>query len=66
MFGEVIGVWLCTVLNKYAKLKHINLVEIGPGRGAMMGDILRTFGQLQILKNMNVNLIESSPNLRRV
>lgn len=40
MFGEIIGVWLCTALNKYKSLKHTNLVEIGPGRGAMMSDII--------------------------
>ena len=44
MFGEILGVWICTALNKYKNLKQINLVEIGPGRGAMMSDIIRTFG----------------------
>lgn len=48
-------------------LKTINLVEIGPGTGIMMCDILRTLNQFTgNLRNVQVNLIEASPNLRKV
>ena len=49
------------------QLKTINLVEIGPGTGIMMCDILRTLNQFTgNLKNVQVNLIEASENLRKV
>ena len=50
MFGEMLGIWLLTALKNYGDkandqlptdLHSINLVEIGPGTGAMMVDILR-------------------------
>ena len=48
-------------------LKTANLVEIGPGTGRMMCDVLRTLSQFSGgLKNVHVNLIESSANLRKV
>jgi SAM-dependent MidA family methyltransferase len=48
-------------------ISTINLVEIGPGTGIMMCDILRTLKQFTgNLKNIQVNLIEASPNLRKV
>lgn len=45
-------------------LQTINLVEIGPGTGQMMCDILRTLKTFTgNLKHVHVNLIDSSPNL---
>lgn len=54
MFGEMLGIWLMTaVRNNYLKiddaseksseatLNSVNLVEIGPGSGLMMSDIIR-------------------------
>jgi len=49
MFGEMIAVWVMTALKNYnakdeksllGDLQSINLVEIGPGTGIMMTDIL--------------------------
>ena len=76
MFGEMIGVWLTTAFKNYEKeesenlvpkeLQTINLVELGPGTGLMMCDILRTLNQFTgNLKNIQVNMIEASPNLRK-
>jgi ubiquinone/menaquinone biosynthesis C-methylase UbiE len=48
-------------------LESVNLVEIGPGTGMMMCDILRTIKQFTgNLKNVHINLIDSSPNLIKV
>ena len=45
-------------------LQSVNLVEIGPGTGQMMSDVLRTIKQFTgNLKNVHVNMIDASPNL---
>jgi NADH dehydrogenase [ubiquinone] 1 alpha subcomplex assembly factor 7 len=46
MFGELIGVWLIDLWFKIGKPK-INIIELGPGNGLMMQDILR------VSKNFN-------------
>lgn len=68
MFGEMLGIWLMTaVRNNYLKiddaseksseatLNNVNLVEIGPGSGLMMSDIIRvslsTFKVFRPLRN---------------
>ena len=66
MFGEMIGVWYTTALQKYTNLKHWNFVELGPGKGTLLWDILRTFSQLNILSNMTFNLVEISDNLKEI
>ena len=47
MFGESLGIWMVAALqNNYGGLQNpkerFNIVEIGPGSGLMMSDILRT------------------------
>ncbi|KAN0134477.1 S-adenosyl-L-methionine-dependent methyltransferase [Lactarius tabidus] len=67
-FGELLGVWL---LSQYlnTRVKHdIQLVELGPGKGTLMDDILRTLSQLPHSRTSikHVHLVESSPSLRAV
>lgn len=65
MFGELVGIWFLSqsMLNHS---KRIRLVELGPGRGTLMDDILRTsqsFGAFH--KSIEqVCLVEASPTLR--
>ncbi|MGB9152190.1 MAG: SAM-dependent methyltransferase [Alphaproteobacteria bacterium] len=41
MFGEMIGVWCAQTWRELGKPNPFALVELGPGRGTMMRDILR-------------------------
>lgn len=59
VFGEVIALWLIDLWQKAGSPSPFHLVEIGPGRGTMMADILRTIGSLKI-PLPNVHLIEVS------
>jgi NADH dehydrogenase [ubiquinone] 1 alpha subcomplex assembly factor 7 len=65
VFGELIGVWL---LNSWAALgspKKFALVELGPGRGTLMADILRAVKAVpEFAKAAEVHLVETSPVLR--
>lgn len=42
MFGEVLGLWCIQSWKDMGSPARIQLVELGPGRGIMMSDMLRT------------------------
>ncbi|MDP3175469.1 MAG: SAM-dependent methyltransferase [Phenylobacterium sp.] len=41
MFGELIGLWLAECWTRLGRPCAVRLVEVGPGDGTLMGDILR-------------------------
>ncbi len=46
VFGELVGVWLVAEWmgqGGQAAGKKVELLEVGPGRGTLMNDILRVF-----------------------
>ena len=64
MFGELIGLWCAhewDVLGKPA----FNLIELGPGRGVLMQDVLRATQRMDGFHDAaNITLVETSPPLR--
>jgi SAM-dependent MidA family methyltransferase len=64
MFGEMLAAWWLSTVREN-QLEHIHLVEIGPGRGTLMADMLRTLERLDpLLKTaVQVHMIEVSPRL---
>src|SRR5204862_297836 len=40
MFGELIGLWAAATWRAMESPAQVNLVELGPGRGTMRGDVL--------------------------
>jgi NADH dehydrogenase [ubiquinone] 1 alpha subcomplex assembly factor 7 len=66
LFGEIIGVFLALSLDQIEAGKPVTLVELGPGRGVLMADVLRTLKQLRPahFAILNVALVETSPRLR--
>ncbi len=67
MFGEVIGLWAIQSWTDMGKPEKITLVEMGPGRGIMMSDILRAARLApDFLKAVSVTLIEVSAALEAV
>ncbi|XP_021109390.1 protein arginine methyltransferase NDUFAF7, mitochondrial isoform X2 [Heterocephalus glaber] len=66
IFGELLGIWFISEWMATGKNVAFQLVELGPGRGTLMGDILRVFSQLgSVLKNcdISIHLVEVSQNL---
>ncbi len=59
IFGEMIGLWLAQVRMDRGPA---TLVELGPGRGTLMADILRVWRQLGL--EADIILVETSPALR--
>ena len=41
MFGEIVGIWILTEWIAWGRPVQWDLVELGPGRGTLMADILR-------------------------
>jgi NADH dehydrogenase [ubiquinone] 1 alpha subcomplex assembly factor 7 len=66
LFGEMIGAWLIDCWVQSGRPEQVNLVELGPGRGTLMADILRTARQApDWLKAVRVHLVEINPRLRQ-
>ncbi|MDB2438171.1 SAM-dependent methyltransferase [Hellea sp.] len=67
MFGEVIGLWCIQSWQDMGRPETVQLIELGPGRGIMMSDILRA-AQLDkgFLAAVHVTLVEASPALEAV
>lgn len=67
IFGELIGLWSAEVWRMLGSPREINLVELGPGRGALMADALRAARVAPSFRNaVRLNLIETSPVLRQM
>lgn len=65
MFGEMIGLWLADRWIKMGRPDAINLVELGPGRGTLMADILRATSPVEDFQDaINVHFVEASKQLR--
>ena len=65
MFGELIGVWCIAAWEAMGAPDRFTLVELGPGRGTLMTDLLRA---AHIRPNFrlaaDIHLVETSPLLR--
>lgn len=64
VFGETIAFWCIHQWHLLGTPHTINLVELGPGNGTMIRDILQTFQSLNIDTNIVVHLVEISPILK--
>lgn len=62
MFGEMVGLWFADLWLRSARAGQHNLVELGPGRGTLIADILRAVGKFEF--DPDVHLIENSELLR--
>jgi SAM-dependent MidA family methyltransferase len=66
-FGEMIGVWVAETWTAMGSPSPFRLVEIGPGDGTLMGDILRVVDHVPGMRQaMELTLIEPSPVLRAI
>jgi NADH dehydrogenase [ubiquinone] 1 alpha subcomplex assembly factor 7 len=67
MFGEMVGLWLVQAWADQGSPKNPRLVELGPGRGTLMADILRTAAVApDFIADLDVVMIEASPAMQAV
>lgn len=65
IFGELLGVWVAQVWQALGSPRHFALVELGPGRGTLMADMLRVLAKVEgAAKATEVHFVETSPTLR--
>jgi NADH dehydrogenase [ubiquinone] 1 alpha subcomplex assembly factor 7 len=65
MFGELIGVWCAAAWQAMGAPAPVRLVELGPGRGSLMADLLRAARVVPgFPEAVDVALVETSPVLR--
>lgn len=66
IFGELIAVWLISEYQKIGSPEPLQLVELGPGRGTLIHDILRVFAKLKMPSSFSIHLVELSPFLSKL
>ncbi|MED5226899.1 MAG: SAM-dependent methyltransferase [Pseudomonadota bacterium] len=67
IFGELIGLWVLNAYRNQAKDDPLCLVELGPGRGTLMSDMVRAISNFANLEKMvELHLVETNPILRKV
>ncbi len=66
MFGELIGLWCAVLWQSMGQPAPLRLVELGPGRGTLMVDLLRAARSVEgFIDALDVHLVETSPVLRQ-
>ncbi|MCC7305821.1 MAG: SAM-dependent methyltransferase [Alphaproteobacteria bacterium] len=67
MFGEVIGAWVADVWIKMGSPSAFTLLEMGPGRGTLMADMMRATENVKGFHSAcSIHLLEMSPVLKDI
>ena len=67
VFGELMGAWAVWQWTQLGKPKNARLVELGPGRGTLMADLLRATAVFEAFaQSVSVHMVEVSPALREM
>ena len=62
MFGEIVGIWLADLWLRRGSPDHCHYVELGPGRGTLAHDALRSMARFGC--RPAVHFVETSPVLK--
>jgi NADH dehydrogenase [ubiquinone] 1 alpha subcomplex assembly factor 7 len=67
MFGELVGIWCMAVFERIGAPSELCLIELGPGRGSLMADLLRAAKIRPAFQAAaRIHLVEINPQLRRM
>lgn len=64
LFGEMIALWFIdhVMRSKFLHSDHFSFIECGPGRGTLIRDVLRTFGQIKsFTPKIDLHFLEINP-----
>jgi NADH dehydrogenase [ubiquinone] 1 alpha subcomplex assembly factor 7 len=67
VFGELIGIWLYAEWLAQGRKEKVQIIEVGPGRGTLMDDVLRTLASFKRMTSCieAIYLVEASPHLQK-
>lgn len=66
LFGEMLGAWIVDAWTKIGVPQSFALVEVGPGRGTLMADMLRVIEKvLPCFNALSIHLVEQSGALKQ-
>lgn len=68
LFGETIALWFVDKIlrSPYRESKRLTLVECGPGRGTLIRDVLRVFGNIsEFSMEIDLHFLEINPDFRK-
>jgi SAM-dependent MidA family methyltransferase len=68
IFGELVGLFFVQAWEDRGRPDSFHLVELGPGRGTLMADMLRAAGTVRpgFVRAAKIVLLETSPMLRSI
>ncbi|MCM1000959.1 MAG: SAM-dependent methyltransferase [Wolbachia endosymbiont of Melophagus ovinus] len=67
LFGEIIAVWVMHTWEKLGRPSKFSLVELGPGKGTLIHDIIRVTRKYNdFFDSVSIHLVEISPALREI
>ena len=68
VFGELLGAWAAVAWESMGRPGRVVLAELGPGRGTLMQDALRTIRAVSpgFAASLSLHLVETSPRLRAI
>ncbi|CAB3225337.1 unnamed protein product [Arctia plantaginis] len=67
LFGEILGVWFYAETQKMGSGKPLQIVELGPGKGTLLSDILRVLHNRNYqASDLSLHLVEISSTMQSV
>ncbi|UXN68549.1 SAM-dependent methyltransferase [Devosia neptuniae] len=64
MFGELVGFFFANIFQQMGSPKAFTLLELGPGRGTLMADMLRVACRVEGFRDaLDLRLFETNPSL---
>ncbi|CAH0591678.1 unnamed protein product [Chrysodeixis includens] len=67
LFGEILGIWFYAETQKMGTGKPLQIVELGPGKGTLLLDILRVITRLGFeASDVSLHLVEISSTMQSV
>ena len=67
LFSEIIAIWIISTWELFGKPKHFNIIEIGPGDGALTKVLLRSFKKFPEFNSIKkIFLYEKSSYLKKI
>ncbi|KAG6461459.1 hypothetical protein O3G_MSEX012652 [Manduca sexta] len=67
LFGEILAIWFCAETQKMGPSKPLQIVELGPGKGTLLLDVLRVLNRLGYKgSDVSLHLVEISTTMQAI